>query len=89
MSPRVTGIRYIQGYRLELHFSDNSTAELDFQQLVVGRGGVFLAMEELDFFKQVEVDREAGTIAWPNGADFCPDVLCSLATSSISRARRG
>jgi hypothetical protein len=26
------------------------------------------------------VEPEAGTIAWPNGVDFCPDVLYSFAT---------
>ena len=31
-------------------------------------------------FKQVQVDPEAGAIVWPNGVDFCPDVLYAFAT---------
>jgi hypothetical protein len=61
------------------------TAELDFQQQIVGRGGVFSQLENVGFFKQVQVDPEAGTIVWPNGVDFCPDVLYSLATGKPIR----
>jgi hypothetical protein len=31
-------------------------------------------------FSQVTVDTEAGTLVWPNGVDFCPDVLYAEAT---------
>jgi hypothetical protein len=48
----------------------------------VGRGGVFAALEEIEFFKQVKVDPEIGTLVWPNEVDFCPDVLYSEATGT-------
>ena len=57
--------------------------ELDFRDRVTGRGGVFQPLEDLEYleyFKQVRMDSEAGTIVWPNGVDFCADVLYSLAT---------
>ena len=41
---------------------------------------VCLPLEDVAYFKQVQIDPEAGTIVWPNGVDFCPDVLYSLAT---------
>lgn len=80
MFPRVCSVRHIKDYRLELAFSDGTVAELDFRRRVVGRGGIVRALEDLDFFRQVALDREAGTIAWPNGVDFCPDVLYAEAT---------
>ena len=85
MFPRVNRVRHMRDYRLELDFTDGATAELDFRQQIVGRGGVFSQLENVGFFKQVQVDPEAGTIVWPNGVDFCPDVLYSLATGKPIR----
>ncbi len=85
MFPRVTGVRHIQDYRLELSFADGTTSELDFRSRIAGRGGVFTPLEDLQFFRQVRLDPEAGTIVWPNGVDFCPDVLYSLATGKTIR----
>lgn len=80
MFPRVRQVRYLGDYRLELSFTNGVVSELDFEARIVGRGGMFAPLEAIDFFKQVQVDPEAGTIVWPNGVDLCPDVLYSLAT---------
>ena len=80
MFPRVIHVRYIQDYWLELTFSDGKQARLDFKDRVVGRGGVFVPLEDLEFFKRARVDPEIGTLVWPNDVDFCPDVLYSQAT---------
>ena len=85
MFPRVKQVRHIGRYRLELRFSDGVTGELDFEDRVVGRGGVFRPLEDLSFFQQVRVDAEAGTIVWPNDVDLCPDVLYSLVTGKPIR----
>ena len=80
MFPRIIEVRHIQAYRLGLTFTNGEKAELDFRDRIVGRGGVFAPLEDLDFFKQVKVDPEIGTLVWPNEVDFCPDVLYSEAT---------
>jgi hypothetical protein len=80
MFPRVRGVRHLKDYELEIKFSDGTVAVLDFRRRVVGRGGVFGPLEDIGFFGNVTVDREAGTLAWPNGVDFCPDVLYAEAT---------
>jgi hypothetical protein len=80
MFPRITRVRHVKDYELELGFSDGTVAQLDFRGRIVGRDGVFLPLENVDFFSQVTVDSEAGTVAWPNGVDFCPDVLYADAT---------
>jgi hypothetical protein len=80
MFPRVSDVRHIEAYRLELTFRNGEKAELDFKDRIVGRGGVFEPLENIAFFKQVRVDSEIGTLVWPNEVDFCPDVLYSEAT---------
>jgi Protein of unknown function (DUF2442) len=85
MFPRVKQVRHLGGYRLEMSFTDGTNGEIDFEDRVVGRGGVFSPLEDIVFFSQVKVDPEAGTIVWPNGVDLCPDVLYSLATGKPIR----
>ncbi len=85
MLPSVSEVRYLCDYRLELRFTDGVIGEIDFRSRVVGRGGVFSPLEDVEYFRQVAVDREAGTLTWPNGVDFCPDVLyCEAAGISIA-----
>jgi len=80
MLPRVTSVRHVKDFELELRFSDGTAAVLDFQRRIVGRGGVFQPLENVEVFAKVAVDPEAGTLVWPNGVDFCPDVLYAEAT---------
>ena len=80
MLPRVTAVRHLKDYDLEVRFSDGTVANLDFRRRVVGRGGVFQPLQDVDYFARVAVDPEAGTLVWPNGVDFCPDVLYAEAT---------
>ena len=71
----ITDVRVLDGYCVELTFSDGVRGVVDLANRIVGRGGVFGPLENPDFFRQVAVDSELGTIVWPNGADFCPDLL--------------
>ena len=82
MLPRVKGVQHTGEYRLALSFTDGTTGEIDLRGRIAGRGGVFLPLQDFEFFRQVQVDSEAGTIVWPNGVDFCPDVLYRLATEN-------
>ena len=38
-------------------------------------GPIYQPLTDPDYFLRVSVDAVAGTICWPNGADFCPDVV--------------
>ena len=57
---------------------------IPYQNWISGTGSsvaeVFSPLEDVKFFSGVTVDQEAGTIVWPNGVDFCPDVLYAEAT---------
>lgn len=39
------------------------------------RGELYGPLRSLEFFNQVRLDRETGTLVWPNGADFDPTTL--------------
>ena len=80
MFPRITEVNYIKAYQLKLIFDTGETGEIDFKDRIIGRGGIFSALENTAFFSQVRVDPEIGTIVWPNEVDFCPDVLYSEVT---------
>ena len=80
MYPRIAAVRHIESYRLELTFTNGEQAELDFRNRIVGHGGVFIPLKDVEFFKRVQVDPEIGTLVWPNEVDFCPDVLYCEAT---------
>ena len=75
MFPRVKSVKHVKDYTLELGFADGTVCTTDFRRRVAGGGGVFTPLQSFDYFKQVSVDQEAGAVVWPNGVDFCPDVL--------------
>ena len=69
-----------RGVSFRANVTNGEKAELDSRDRIVGRGGVFTPLEDIEFFKRVRVDPEIGTLVWPNDVDFCPDVLYSEAT---------
>jgi hypothetical protein len=71
----VVDVRVLDGYQLELTFADGLRGTLDLSPRILGRGGVFQALENPAFFRQVRVVSDLGTIVWPNEADICPDLL--------------
>ncbi|MCI0476266.1 MAG: DUF2442 domain-containing protein [Anaerolineales bacterium] len=82
MFPRITQVRHIRDFVLELTFADGVRAEMDFRSKIVGRGGVFTPLQNVDFFSQVRVEPEIGTLVWPNDVDLDPDVLYCQATGT-------
>lgn len=74
----VTKLEYLGDYRLRLSFDDGVVKDVDLGPALKDMGGVFTQVKEKKFFKQVKVDSEAGTIVWPNGADWAPDVLYQM-----------
>ena len=82
MNPRIVGARVTGPFQVALEFTDGSTGTVDLTAWIGGRGGVFAPLQNQAFFARVTVDREAGTIVWPNGADLDPDMLYEGATGS-------
>ena len=76
MYPRVHAVEVVPPYLLKLTFRDGTTGTVDGASWLDGPDdGVFAPLRDPAVFAQVYVDQDAGTIAWPNGADVDPDTL--------------
>ena len=64
---KITSVEALGHYRLRLGFSDGISRDVDLAGEL--RGPVFEALADPEFFAQVRVDDELGTVVWPNGAD--------------------
>lgn len=65
---RVTAVEGIGDHQLRLTFQDSTEGEIDLSAL--DWQGVFEPLREPAYFGSVVVDKELGTIVWPNGADL-------------------
>jgi hypothetical protein len=72
----ITSARYIDTYKIEIRFNNDREGIVDLFESLEGK--VFKPLQELELFKQFEVDAELGTIRWLNGADFAPEYLYFL-----------
>jgi len=77
MFMHVTDARYVDGYRVQLSFSDGTTAEVDLKDSL--DGPIFVPLQDIEYFKSFSI--VGHTLAWPNGADFAPEYLRSLVST--------
>jgi hypothetical protein len=84
--PRVASVEVLDGYRVRLAFTDGMTGVVDLEPDMWGP--VFEPLlRDRRLFEAVTVDSRLGTIVWPNGADWDPDVLhARVATNRESAA---
>ena len=69
----VASISHIKAYELRVEFSNGAVKEVDLAGEL--HGEVFEPLRDPEFFQQVTVNAETGTVEWPNGADFAPEFL--------------
>jgi len=69
----VTAVEVVGDHRLRLAFEDGARGEIDLSSW--RWRGVFEPLVDPDYFRQVRLDEELGTIVWPNGADIAPETL--------------
>ncbi len=75
----VTHVQPLPNRNLDLTFEDGFHGIVEMDRVVKNYTGVFAPLLQDDYFRQVTVNTELGTVVWPNGADLCPDVLYSQA----------
>lgn len=60
-------------YKIRVVFEDNTEQTIDLQFML--SGPMYGPLKDPAVFRAVKIDREVGTIVWPNGADFDPATL--------------
>lgn len=71
--PRIISVEPLDGFRLRLAFTDGLVREVDLSDDLWGQ--MAEPLQDPNYFRQVSVDTELGTVVWPNGYDLDPDVL--------------
>ena len=84
---RVKKVEYINDFRLKISFSDHKTKIVDLEETLKDLRGIFLPLKNIEYFKKVTLDECQLGICWPNGADFCPDVLYALGKEIKSKRK--
>jgi len=69
---KISKVKALEGYRLELEFDDGMSGTVDLAHLV-GKG-VFALWCDRSAFEQVRVG-SSGELAWGDQIDLCPDAL--------------
>jgi hypothetical protein len=67
---------YSSGYKLIVTFENGEEKLVDLNDRLIGP--IFELLKDVNYFKTVYVDKESGTIAWPNGADIAPETLYKI-----------
>ena len=80
-----------------MRLNDGTTQRIDFRPVL--EGALFGPLRDLAVFNAVALDPEAGTLTWPNGADFDPATvhdwsevasqLAAMASGWAERAHAG
>ncbi len=80
---RVRSVELVGPHSLQLEFSDGASRTVN----LLGElsGPVFEPLKDPAFFSRVALDPVAGTVTWPNGADFAPEFLRELPLERATR----
>lgn len=70
---RVVSFAVVAPHTMRVSFNDGTERTIDFQPVL--QGPLFGPLQDLRAFNAVTLDPEAGTLVWPNGADFDPTTL--------------
>lgn len=66
--------KYIDEYKVRLVFENGATGEVDLQEYAQ-KGGVFSGFRNKNYFMKLYVNKDLGTICWPDGQDIAPETL--------------
>ena len=83
---RITAVELVGPHSLALRFNDGASRRVDL--LPELEGSIFEPLRDPSYFSRVVLDPVAGTVVWPNGADFAPEFLRELPEEAIARLNK-
>jgi hypothetical protein len=69
----VRSFEIIAPFTLKVEFNDRTAQTIDFSPVLLGQ--IYGPLQDPVLFNRVQIDPEARTLVWPNGADFDPATL--------------
>jgi hypothetical protein len=70
---KVESFEIVAPYTLCVCFEDGTARTIDFQPVLVGE--IYGPLRDVEVFNHLQIDLDAHTLVWPNGADFDPATL--------------
>lgn len=75
----VVEVSYVSDYKLICLFENGEKKLVDLKDRL--KGPIFKPLKDMNYFKKVYIDKDLGTIVWPNGADKAPECLYEIGSS--------
>jgi hypothetical protein len=72
----IVNAEYISDYKIVFTFENGEKKLVNLENMLWGE--VFEPLKDRELFKQFKVNKEYGTIVWPNGADVAPDGMYEI-----------
>jgi hypothetical protein len=79
MSYDVISAEYVTEYKIRLIFEDGKNGVVDFEKYIK-KGGVYKRLDDIEYFKRFQINKELGILTWDNEIDVAPETLYSDAT---------
>lgn len=70
----ITKFQVLEDKKIHFNFSDNTKKTIDFNPFI-GEDNLSKPLADPAYFQKVELYEYGRGIYWPNGFDFCPDLL--------------
>jgi len=85
MSSIITKAEYVKEHIIHIEFSDGIKGEIDLSAHIKGKGGVFQALHDPEYFRNFKIYEHRDSIYWDSEADFAPEFLKELCEETAKK----
>ena len=72
-------VKYLKNFLIEVKFLNGKSGIVNLEEYK-NKGGIFSKFNDMDFFKNVKLNKEFGVLTWDGEIDIAPETIYSLAT---------